>query len=72
MEINHDATWNYDILAPSKFDKKRLVFGRIDGKFQFLGVFERHPVKENICVSYKHKRIARGIDLTTYELIDKD
>ena len=69
METNHEESWSSKDVEPSKFDKKRLVFGRINGRFEFLGIFTREPVYETEHRTYKHTRIATGIDLDTFELI---
>ena len=54
-----------------KYDKLRLVFGRFHDGFRFLGVFKRSLVKGTQALTYKHERIAEGIDLSTYNLIEK-
>jgi hypothetical protein len=46
-----------------------LVFARINGKFVFLGVFERDILLEESPSPKIHHRIARGVDLRTWELI---
>lgn len=68
IEINHDVDTQTDYDDP-KYDKKRFVFGRINGKFQFLGIFERSKVSGNEKNTYRHERIAAGAELTTFELI---
>jgi hypothetical protein len=45
------------------------MFGRIEGKFVFLGVFERDVLFEEEHAPTIHHRIARGINLNTWELI---
>lgn len=54
-----------------KYDKLRLAFGRFHDGFRFLGVFKRSLVKGTQALTYKHERIAEGIDLSTYNLIEK-
>lgn len=68
IEINHDADEQTDD-DDSKYDKKRFVFGRINGKFQFLGIFERSKVLGSEKSTYRHERIAAGAELTTFELM---
>ena len=53
------------------YDKLRLAFGRFHDGFRFLGVFKRSLVKGTQALTYKHERIAEGIDLSTYHLIEK-
>ncbi len=54
-----------------KYDKLRLVFGRFHDGFRFLGVFKRSLVKGTQALTYKHEQVAEGIDLSTYNLIEK-
>ena len=54
-----------------KYDKLRLVFGRFHDGFRFLGVFKRSLVKGTQALTYKHEQIAEGIDLSTFNLIEK-
>ena len=49
-----------------------LVFGRINGAFIFLDVFDEKNVFDNAYKTFRHDRIAQGINLTTFELIDED
>lgn len=69
IEINHDETAEETSIEEDKYDKKRFVFGRINGKFRFLGVFERHVEKNLNRIIRRHERIAIGADLETFELI---
>ena len=61
-----------EILSPKqqKFWKKRLVFGKIDGEFVFLGVFSREWLKDEEFNTQLHHRTARGIDLKTWQTFD--
>ena len=74
LEINHDAP--NGVLTPAEREtwgtKKRLVFARIDGVLVFLGVFKTIHVKEAENKTFRHERIAKGINLSTFELIDPD
>jgi hypothetical protein len=74
VEINHEQTQEQairDLDNPKmkKFNKTRLVFGRVDGSFVFLGVFERDILFEEKHAPAIHHRVARGVDLKTWELI---
>lgn len=71
LEINHDDTEAPKNDENIKYDKRRFVFGRIDGKFQFLGIFERSLVEDAEFLTYRHERIALGADLSNFELIDE-
>ena len=74
VEINHEETqeqtkrYAEDPKYANHY-KKRLVFGRVEGKFVFLGVFERDILLEENPAPKIHHRIARGVDLKTWELI---
>ena len=52
--------------------KSILIFGRINGVFKFLGVFDDKLVLENKTMTYRHDRLAKGIDLDSFQLIDED
>ncbi len=75
ISMNHDATID-DIPANERNNtiKRRsiLVFGRINGVFEFLGVFDDKLVLENRTMTFRHDRMAKGINLSTFELIDPD
>lgn len=70
ITVNHDEINK----APTGNSHQRrvLIFARIDGQLQFLGVFEDHHVPEAEFLTYQHDRIAQGIDLNTFKLIDED
>ena len=53
-------------------DKKVLIFARIDWHFVFLGVFNDYQDRDAKYLTYRHDRIAQGIDLDTFQLIDED
>ena len=67
IEIDHD----FRIVETPKYDKTRLVFGRIDGQFQFLGVFTRTITKKDSVLIRKHTKIADGVNLDSFELYKK-
>lgn len=69
LEINHDETAEAVVPEEDKYNKRRFVFGRINGKFRFLGVFERRLEKNADKLAFRHERIAIGADLKTFELI---
>ena len=74
IEINHEETCEEAVFNATnpkfaKYNKKRLVFARVDGEFVFLGVFERDILLEENPAPKVHHRIARGVDLKTWELI---
>ena len=52
--------------------RKILIFGRINGSFKFLGVFNDRLMLDSPVCAYRHDRIAEGIDLSTFELIYED
>lgn len=60
-EVDHDAKSSLDINP--RFLKKRLVFGRINGKFVFLGIFHTNVVKDAEHATCMHIKIADAIDL---------
>lgn len=72
ISMNHDATID-DVPREERTNNIRrrrvLIFGRINGAFEFLGVFDDKLVLENRIQTWRHDRIARGIDLNTFELI---
>ena len=73
LSVNHDAT--IDDLPKEEINslpKKRkiLIFGRIKGSFEFLGVFDDRLVVESRVQTWRHDRIATGINLTTFELFN--
>ena len=70
LEIDHDKPEDTSSDKDDKYYKRRLVFGRVNGKFHFLGVFKRQPVKGSAHQTYRHVRIAMGIDLEDYTLIE--
>ena len=75
ISMNHDATIDDIPKAERTNDIKRknvLIFGRINGVFKFLGVFDDKLVLENKVMTYRHDRLAKGIDLDTFQLIDED
>ena len=69
LEINHDETAEAAFTGEDNYNKKRFVFGRVNGKFRFLGVFERHLEKNADHLTYRHERIAIGADLKTFKLV---
>lgn len=75
ISMNHDATIDDIPRAERNNDIKRksiLIFERINGVFKFLGVFDDKLVLENKTMTYRHDRLAKGIDLDTFQLIDED
>ena len=69
ISVNHDELNK----IPKELPNKRvLIFGRIDGFFYFLGVFNDYHVPEAKMLTYQHDRLAKGIDLDTFQLIDED
>lgn len=75
ISMNHDATIDDIPRAERNNNIKRrnfLIFGRINGVFKFLGVFDVKLVLENKTMTFRHDRLAQGINLDTFELIDKD
>lgn len=75
ISMNHDATTNdlseYERNNPIKREKV-LIFARMQGGFEFLGVFDDKIVIENKTLTFRHDRIAKGINLSTFELIEED
>lgn len=75
ISMNHDATID-DVPANERNNdikrKNVLIFGRINGAFEFLGVFDDKLVLEEKIMTYRHDRIAKGINLSTFELIEPD
>lgn len=75
ISMNHDATID-DIPKEERTNdikrKKVLIFGRINGFFKFLGVFDDKIVLDSKVMTYRHDRLAKGIDLDTFQLIDED
>ncbi len=73
-EMNHEEP-NGSVTA-EEFEtwgkKRRLVFARVGGSFVFLGVFETFHDDGPQVKTFVHKRIAKGIDLSTFELIDEE
>lgn len=69
LETNHDSEHAESDYDP-KLDKKRFVFGRINGVFKFLGIFKRTKVENANTTTFRHDRIAIGIDLNTFSLIN--
>jgi|LSQX01.1.fsa_nt_gb hypothetical protein len=70
-EIDHNIENPICEEIDDKYQKKRLVFARIDGKFEFLGIFERKII---ICDSKRinlHMQIADGINLETFNLFKR-
>ena len=75
ISMNHDATIDDIPMAERNNEIKRrnvLIFGRINGSFKFLGVFDDKIVLENKIMTFRHDRLAKGIDLDTFQLIDED
>lgn len=70
ITVNHDEI-NKTPTGDSP-QRRVLIFARIDGQLQFLGVFEDHHVPDAEFLTYQHNRIAQGIDLNTFQLIDED
>lgn len=68
ISTNHDE--------PNKLceasDKYVLIFARIDWHFEFLGVFNDYQDPDADYLTYRHDRVAQGIDLDTFQLIDED
>ena len=74
ISMNHDTgtgTFKLEKHTPRK-NRSVLIFARINHRFEFLGVFDEKLVLENQIRTIRHDRIAKGIDLSTFELIDKD
>lgn len=70
ITINHDEP---NRKSEENTPRKRiLVFARIDGSFSFLGVFSDRLVPEAELLTFQRERIAQGIDLDTFQLIDED
>lgn len=75
ISINHDATIDDIPKAERTNDIRRkrvLIFGRINGAFKFLGVFDDKLVLESRIQTWRHDRVATGIDLDTFKLVDED
>ena len=75
ISMNHDATIDDIPKEERTNDIKRrnvLIFGRINGSFKFLGVFDDKLVLESKVMTFRHDRLAKGIDLNTFQLIDED
>lgn len=71
-EINHDEGPYLSLQDDQpRFHKTRLVFGRINGTFEFLGVFEREMQFNTEHRTAIHKKIADGLDLNSFKLINK-
>ena len=71
-EINHTVKTSSNDIGDEKYSKRRLVFARINRKLTFVGIFERHQVKEAEYLTYKHERIATEIKMIgspVYELV---
>ncbi len=68
ISTNHDE--------PNKIyeatNKKVLIFARIDWHLVFLGVFNDYQDRDAKYLTYRHDRIAQGINLDTFQLIDED
>lgn len=73
-EMNHEKP--NGIVTSEEFEtwgkKRRLVFARVNGSLVFLGVFQTFHDDGPKVKTFVHKRIAKGIDLSTFELIDED
>ena len=75
ISVNHDATIDDIPKAERTNDIRRkrvLIFGRINGAFKFLGVFDDKLVLESRIQTWRHDRVATGIDLDTFKLVDED
>lgn len=69
-EINFNSSPEEEV-EDIKYDKKRLTFGKIDGKFRFLGVFERISFKGKEYLCHKYVQIQKSIDLRVFNFLDK-
>lgn len=67
IETNNDPVGKSS--GNQKYDKKRLVFARINREFVFLGVFLRNNESTDKLEIYRHSRIAVGVNLDDYSLI---
>lgn len=72
IEKPEDNVNNIKGLERQTWEKLRLVFGRINNKFQFLGVFNTNRIWGKEHPTYTHERVATGINLKTFELIGTD
>lgn len=68
ISTNHDEP-NKLYEAP---DKYVLIFARINWHFEFLGVFNDYQDPDAEYLTYRHDRVAQGIDLDTFQLVDED
>lgn len=68
-EINHDAP-PIEGEERSQDNKLILVFARIENKFKFLGVFKRESDSTNEHQTTINKKIAEGVRLSDFELIN--
>ena len=75
ISMNHDKTID-DISEEERKNPIRkdkcIIFARINGSFEFIGVFDDKLVLENKTLTYRHDRIAKGINFSTLELIEED
>ena len=68
IEINHDIVNDGTSNMDTTYWKKRVVFGRIKGKFKFLGVFEGHAVADTEYMTTKYERISTEFNLKTFSI----
>lgn len=70
VTVNHDEINKPPVETSHR--KRALIFARLDGVFQFLGVFEKYHVSDAEYLTYRYERIAQGINLNTFQMIDED
>lgn len=65
IEVNHDLKPGVFNTVSKNYWKKRVVFGRIDGHFRFLGVFKGTHLKDAKVFTTRYERIDTEFDLST-------
>ncbi len=68
IEVNHDLKPGMFNTVSKNYFKKRVVFGRIDGHFRFLGVFKGTHVKDASVFTTRYERINTEFDLRTLNI----
>ena len=64
IEVNHDLKPGMFNTVSKNYWKKRVVFGRIDGHFRFLGVFKGTHVRDAKVFTTRYERIDTEFDLS--------
>ncbi len=64
IEVNHDLKPGMFGTVSKNYWKKRVVFGRIDGHFKFLGVYKGTHVKDAKVFTTRYERIDTEFDLS--------